>query len=222
MSKTKKQHYVPQFYLRRFADSGQRFYVFDKSQQKSYGANIKDVAGDSYFYDLSQDAINTLKEGAEKARAKDGANQSVIDQSLKMLRETQIIETYLNPIETRSSLVLDKVLEGLEHRRRFKKEYRDDLATIMSFQFWRTMERRQQMLELESKAEEEVMKIVQRIDEVKGTKTTAEDLCIAFDATNTADRHKMNLINEELIEKTSQIFLGHIWHIGINQTTQPF
>lgn len=50
----KKQHYVPQFYLRNFANpkKGQYyFFVFDIISKKKYSTNIKNAACEHYFYD---------------------------------------------------------------------------------------------------------------------------------------------------------------------------
>ncbi|CAG1020416.1 hypothetical protein DOJK_00319 [Patescibacteria group bacterium] len=47
----KKQHYVPQVYLRRFSIKNQ-INVLDKFNDKSYPSNIKDVAEENRFYDI--------------------------------------------------------------------------------------------------------------------------------------------------------------------------
>jgi hypothetical protein len=52
MPGTKKQHYVPQFYLKRFADARKRIYVFDKLTKRSFLASVTDIANERYFYDF--------------------------------------------------------------------------------------------------------------------------------------------------------------------------
>jgi Protein of unknown function (DUF4238) len=69
MSVIKKQHFVPQSYLRRFADeSGKRLWVLDLVTSKVFHSNIKDVAARNHFYDTLID--NHIKEfdsqGVEK------------------------------------------------------------------------------------------------------------------------------------------------------------
>ena len=49
--KVKKQHYVPRAYLKEFTLNGEHLWVFDKAEQKSFKANIKDIASGKYFYD---------------------------------------------------------------------------------------------------------------------------------------------------------------------------
>src|SRR5579885_3315540 len=48
----KKQHYVPQFYLRKFADKFGGLFVFDKARHKSFKSNVRDVGNEKYFYKL--------------------------------------------------------------------------------------------------------------------------------------------------------------------------
>lgn len=67
--KSKKQHYVPQCYLKAWCHSdSKQIYVFDKKQEVSRSNSIKDVASERYFYDVSpadvfaDEFINELQE----------------------------------------------------------------------------------------------------------------------------------------------------------------
>lgn len=52
--KIKKQHYVPQCYLKAWeVDGKHQIYVYDKEKQESRINNIEDVASGRYFYDFS-------------------------------------------------------------------------------------------------------------------------------------------------------------------------
>ena len=54
MSNTKKQHFVPQFYLLGFkADAGGLF-AFDKVSQRVYTTTIRDAAQERNFYDMPE------------------------------------------------------------------------------------------------------------------------------------------------------------------------
>jgi hypothetical protein len=57
----KKQHYVPQVYLRRFTAGGERLYVFDKLLQDPARrirlSNVRDVAHENDFYDIVQEVL---------------------------------------------------------------------------------------------------------------------------------------------------------------------
>jgi hypothetical protein len=53
MSIAKVQHYVPQFLLRNFCNgNGNQVWVYDKTQNRSFPTNTKNVAGEGRFYDF--------------------------------------------------------------------------------------------------------------------------------------------------------------------------
>lgn len=63
MKTVKNQHYVPQFYLKRFTCDGKRLFVFDKIKGEARGPmSIEKVAQERYFYDIP---IETLPPGAD-------------------------------------------------------------------------------------------------------------------------------------------------------------
>lgn len=53
-SKPKLHHYVPQLYLRNFADERKQVAVIDRKEGRSYNANVSNVAAETHFY-ASQD-----------------------------------------------------------------------------------------------------------------------------------------------------------------------
>ena len=63
----KKQHYVPQFYLKRFSTDGHSVFVFDKFTQKVFRTNIANVASGRYFYDFYADTAHELNIDAQLA-----------------------------------------------------------------------------------------------------------------------------------------------------------
>jgi len=54
MSKVKREHYVPQSYLRGFTENGRQLLVFDKSTQEPFYTSVSKIASERYFYDLSE------------------------------------------------------------------------------------------------------------------------------------------------------------------------
>jgi hypothetical protein len=72
------QHYVPQFLLRNFcAGEKPKIWAFDKNTGKSFETNVRNVAGEREFYDLSVgDATLSLEEGLSKLETQAG---TVID-----------------------------------------------------------------------------------------------------------------------------------------------
>ncbi|PYR30369.1 MAG: hypothetical protein DMF90_27830 [Acidobacteria bacterium] len=72
------QHYVPQFLLRNFcAGAKPKIWAFDKNTGKSFETNVRNIAGEREFYDLSVgDATLSLEEGLSKLETQAG---TVID-----------------------------------------------------------------------------------------------------------------------------------------------
>jgi hypothetical protein len=221
MSKVKKQHYVPQYYLRQFADDNGLTHVYDKFQQSQFRANIRDVASDTYFYDLSQDYIEELEERIRAKQSEEGADEEKVNRVLQLIKNTQIIEQHLSRLEARSATILDKVIEDLEKGCKFRRKYRWEIAMMAALQYWRTYENRETMKEMAQKIELGVMRIVNKMNEAKGTNFTAEDIGVVFNPNRTEDLHKLFVYDMNRIVGTATVFNHHIWLMGVNETNEP-
>ena len=60
-----QHHYVPRFLLRNFTQGKKpQIFVYDKSNDKQFRTNIKNVAAESGFYDIEvEDGFLTLEPG---------------------------------------------------------------------------------------------------------------------------------------------------------------
>lgn len=58
--KVKNEHYVPQRYLKHFAN-GENFFVFDKEKTEKRPGNVGDYACERYFYDVDFDTLKREK-----------------------------------------------------------------------------------------------------------------------------------------------------------------
>jgi hypothetical protein len=82
MSKVKKQHFVPQFYLENFTDSRNNIYAFDIIECRSFTTTKENIAHQKYFYDYEPlDQFMGREQTIEKALAKSEA------ESAKVLRK---------------------------------------------------------------------------------------------------------------------------------------
>jgi hypothetical protein len=71
MSKVKKQHFVPQFYLENFTNSKNNLYAFDKVNGESFCTTTVNIAHEKFFYDYEPfDKFIGREQALEKALAK--------------------------------------------------------------------------------------------------------------------------------------------------------
>ncbi len=68
-NKTKKQHYVPQFYLKNFANKNKNgffIYCYDINQNKQYPANIRNIAEEKDFYKIGSENFEEFFQNTEE------------------------------------------------------------------------------------------------------------------------------------------------------------
>lgn len=58
MGKNRKQHYIPQCYLRLFSDDKKHIWTFDKEKGQEYSSTISDVCTKNDFYTISDNYIS--------------------------------------------------------------------------------------------------------------------------------------------------------------------
>lgn len=119
MSRVKRQHFVPCFYLRNFTskEGGSRIHVYDKPQRKSFQASISKVASRRYFYDLEE-----------------------IDMEAG---EAQVVEKYLGRYETLAGAAINSLLNSLKNGGKFiSASVVEDLSIYLPLQILRTEETR--------------------------------------------------------------------------------
>lgn len=59
MGKDKKQHYIPQCYLRLFSDDQKHIWTFDKKKGSEYSSTITDVCTKNDFYTISEEYVES-------------------------------------------------------------------------------------------------------------------------------------------------------------------
>lgn len=116
MSKVKRQHYVPQFYLKQWHNekSEEQIYVFNKEFGRSYSSNIKGVASSNYYYDFPE-----LDDIQKKELVKNIESESSISEeekaSLLEFYTKQEIEKSLSSIEAINSEIILNLIKKLEN-----------------------------------------------------------------------------------------------------------
>ena len=92
MPKTKSQHYVPRFLLKHFCADGKHIAVTDLSANKTYAANINNVAQENYFYELNTDKGKVSLEQTFSGLESKAANVCIPSKTFNLLNvETPLI-----------------------------------------------------------------------------------------------------------------------------------
>lgn len=221
MSKnTKKEHYVPRFYLENFANLSKnqkqfKIYVFDKQNLRSFPSDIKDIATSNYFYDYPADIVGekykkVLDEFLDKHEKK-------VSPFIKKLR-SDIYER----CETRSEH--PKVITRKKKEKVITRKKRDFLSIILAVQILRVPKFRVLLRDLKEHGKEQG--IIQ--DNIQFL-LDQDDRVFSKDIEKIIDK----LHSEEYMifvqslflvepEHLATIFSNHIWNIGINNTSIPF
>lgn len=154
MNKVKRQHYVPQFYLKQWHNekSNEQIYVYDKNTRKSYSTNIKGIASSNYFYDYPEFTEEQKKEFIEKVNNSKEITAPEKEQIIENI-DKQIIENALSQIETINSNVINSIITRLNnvqalpinyflHHKFITDEDIIELSYFIALQFTRTEEMR--------------------------------------------------------------------------------
>ena len=121
--KTKKEHYVPQAYLKAFARGGQ-LNVFDKTTGATFTSNIRDAASPRFFYDIPE-----------------------LDEATGV---SQTLEKFFQPCEDEAACVLDALRSSLGSGEfvTVTEAQRIDLSLFLALQMIRTPEAREHFVQL--------------------------------------------------------------------------
>lgn len=207
MVKVKNQHYVPQFYLRKFVCSSDRLHVFDKFSKRSFQTNVKNIASETGFYDFHPDIQNEFREKAAqgKLREKDAL---LLEKSL----DPQMIEHELAEREAKFSPLFDEILYAVERKKPITEKQRWYLAEFIVLQILRTPEYRRTFIE----TEEGLIRALLRFY------PDSDNIFVEYDERRASLDHAALMFNPELQLALTKTLVDHTWLIGENITTDHF
>jgi len=210
--KTKKQHYVPQCYLKAWEMDGRhQVYVYDKQKQESRISNIVDVASGRYFYDfslrdiLSQEAIDKLLEEVDGIEADD---------------KFQIIEKALSiGIEKPYADFLMKIIGNARNASEWylkncyflKPDSKEAFAGLLAIQYVRTAHVRNMIRDLSDEINQFAKRMGASPQALKKYRTLTK-----IEAKNI---HLEMLMQEEFLSEIAFCFQSLKWVLGINRTS---
>lgn len=97
----KNEHYVPRFYLRRFANND-KIYAYDLEKDNLFQTNINKIGCNNYFYDVDS---NVLKESLSEYKDIYKIPDDIFE---KECEDIQFIEKALSRLEDKFSVLLSK------------------------------------------------------------------------------------------------------------------
>ncbi len=192
MDQIKKAHFVPRFYLRKFADNKEHIFVYDKPTNKSFPTSVTNIASETHFYDLPTDAL---------------ANKVNL----------QLIETLLSGLENDFKKIIDNALNTITSKRRITRNQKRYMAIFMTIQYLRTSEQIKNIIESFEKFVKVTFAETHTLN--NSDKSLLEEL--EFNPELKSLQHAEILLDSEIIDYITNILKKHIWIVGINNTSQP-
>lgn len=157
----KNQHYVPQRYLRKFADTQKkknkniyRFNIFDKEKQESREKqNVENYASERYFYDVDFNKLleEAKSEGITIEEEIENLTNQVDKQYLENVFATKVETTMYNPFDniiTKYTLTPPNVYKNVEV---VPEKEKATIAYYLAIQFVRTKEYREKIIQMYEK-----------------------------------------------------------------------
>lgn len=234
MANTKKEHYVPQCYLRYFCSKNERINVFDKEKMEiRTNQDISNVAENNHFYDLNLFQIYKKVELSEQAKIKTelaallGSND--IETALKDIDSQQYIEKqfFSEHIESIYSPLLKKIINKsyngnqwvIKNCFAFSESEKELFAFFIAIQIIRTKSFRETMGSTIEQFVETTTYKSQINDEDALPK---QDFQVSVDKEYVKLQHNQMLLDPEMTLKIAETLIKHIWVIYVNKTNIPF
>lgn len=212
-SKTKKQHYVPRFYLKNFTSDGSKIFVYDKVKGASFESNIMDAGQERYFYGVPE-----LGEKESQELAKANLDQDTMLEHVMQMYDGICAEKVDNVLRNiQASRIISRTGEYLCN---LSEEQKLGFSVFAAIQDLRTKETREKIAQMnhlmfESVAEFVAMSKYPDIDMSQYKIQTREDLGTMFQG--------QLLLNQDHLEGIARVCTyGRIWMLGVNRTATPF
>lgn len=202
----KGQHYVPEFYLKRFAKNG-KISVYNLLDGKIFSTDVNKIGKKSYFYDLEP---NKLKEMLSEYKKTTNISDADFEE---LTNDVQFVENALSRLETKAGVYFNK----------FENDYtliNDKNFLSILFLFMHTLSIRTMSFRggLENIAEQTTSWLKSlNIKEIKNYPLDMDSKDIA----------KINQLREitslaRTYDKSIKVFSNYNFYIGINNTKLDF
>ncbi len=234
MSNAKKEHYVPQCYLRHFASTDERINVFDKQKMEvRINQDILNIAMQNRFYDLNLLKMYKKAEPHEQAKIKaelsELLNSDDIETTLKDIDSQQYIEKEFlsKDVESIYSNILNKIIKKgynrspwyIENCFALSENEKEILSLFISIQIIRTKSFRDT---IGSMIEQFVETMAYKSQMHDDDALQKEDFKVIADKEYVKLLHIGMVLDAEMALKFAEVLINHIWVMYVNNTNIPF
>jgi Protein of unknown function (DUF4238) len=213
VSRVKNQHYVPQLYLQRFANTSGQIWVFDKVERWSRKMHVRNTASETYFYDFGDKVMRELEE-----RLSHVPETELPAEKKRRLLDPQFVEHELGHMETEFAALLSELLETVDTTGGFTQDQKEQMAYFLTRQMLRVPEFRGTHLERMLKVVNEFSKMAVAI---KFGESAARRIRVSLDEKRVAYEHARMMYDPKVLKTYMGVLLHHIWHIGITDADRP-
>ncbi|MBR5179678.1 MAG: DUF4238 domain-containing protein [Lachnospiraceae bacterium] len=232
MADTKKEHFVPRFYLENFENDNKRIHVFDKKIMKTRCQKKEEIAHENYFYDVEYEKILSSESPEELEKLKNDLKEITgIDDwdtiAATILNPKHIEKDFLGRIESEYSPLLKKIIAKsyngnqwvIDNCAPFSEVEKAHLAFFMAIQIIRTKTFRDTFTQTFEKTVQTLLYKQQMGNEDALPKEY-------FDVQANKDyiklQHLSMLLDEESTIHIADTLLKHNWVMYVNKTDNPF
>lgn len=227
LADTKKEHYVPRFYLKKFCDVDNKIWVFDKRSQNKRKQRVSEIAMENYFYDLDLDrvTIDAKKEKEFQNLSNEFLEKGIFDNfdQMKESLKKYVEKDYFLKVEPLFSKLLNDISEKANGANRwyiqncyaFSIKEKEILSVMFAIQLMRTKTMREEYKDgIEKLTSQLFNKFIKDSDD--------EDVEVNMDKEALKWQHVSMMLDPDYLETMSDILNSHIWIMLINKTSKSF
>ncbi len=209
MGDTKRQHFVPQLYLRRFADADGNLWVYDKRERRRLDEplNVKVAAQSSNFYDFPTKVHEELVSRIGRDESPLANHEALVAKA----EDQKLIEHHLRDLEGHFAAALRALIDVIDNKGHLDLARRQMVAYFLLVQRMRTPAFRARLMQDLRAATTRDTVIVAGEPRTFSLPTVDETLERVV--------HAHAFTSPNVLQPEIEQLIGDVWHIGLNRTS---
>lgn len=232
MADTKKEHYVPQCYLKNFVNENERIAVFDKLSSQVRYQKTTDIAMENYFYDIDFNRLMDKLSFISKCKTKAYIRKITGIRDWKSIGETVLNKKYIEKqffgnLENSYSQLLKTLISKsyggnswvINNCFSMSIEEKKRLAEYIAIQIIRTKTTREEIGQMIEKMHQAIAYKSQ----AKNSDALPKELFeVQVDKDYVKLQHSAMILDPKMLMDIAECLNNHIWIMYINKTYTPF